>query len=60
MQHAKRYWRLGIILPLLAGEKELVTEARLTASTTHRALNQPAQARQAFEEAIATIETLRT
>jgi CHAT domain-containing protein/tetratricopeptide (TPR) repeat protein len=42
------------------GETEVVWKARLTAGAAHLALKQPAEARLAFEEAIATIETLRT
>jgi CHAT domain-containing protein/tetratricopeptide (TPR) repeat protein len=42
------------------GETEVVWNARLTAGAAHRALKQPAEARLAFEEAITTIETLRT
>ncbi|MBI1762381.1 MAG: tetratricopeptide repeat protein [Acidobacteria bacterium] len=41
------------------GEADLLRQIRYTAGTIHRALNQPAQARQAFEEAIAIVETLR-
>ncbi len=41
------------------GGIETLWRARLTAGTAYRALNQPAKARQAFDEAITTIETMR-
>src|SRR5262249_18250458 len=41
------------------GYIEELWQARLTAGTAYRALNQPAQARRALEEAISAIETLR-
>jgi CHAT domain-containing protein len=41
------------------GYIEALWQARLTAGAAYRALNQPAQARRAFEEAISSIETLR-
>src|SRR4029078_356729 len=42
------------------GYEELLWEARTTAGRASLALNQLSQARQSFEGAIATIETLRT
>jgi len=42
------------------GAAETLSKALLTAGAARRALDQPAQARQAFEEAVATIESLRT
>ncbi len=42
------------------GETEVLWRARLMSGAAYRALNQPAQARLAFEEAVATVETLRT
>ena len=41
------------------GYMEALWKARLTAGAAYRALNQPARARPAFEEAITTIEALR-
>jgi CHAT domain-containing protein/Tfp pilus assembly protein PilF len=41
------------------GAAETLSEALLTAGAAHRALDRPTQARQAFEEAITTIESLR-
>jgi CHAT domain-containing protein len=41
------------------GESETIWKIRLRAGTAHRALKQFAQAQQAFEEAINTVETLR-
>ncbi|HEV8486891.1 MAG TPA: tetratricopeptide repeat protein [Blastocatellia bacterium] len=42
------------------GHIDALWKARLAAGTAYMALNQPAQARPAFEEAITIIETLRT
>ncbi len=42
------------------GSLDTFWRARLTAGMAHRALNQTAQARQAFTEAVNTVETLRT
>ncbi|HEU4389066.1 MAG TPA: CHAT domain-containing protein, partial [Blastocatellia bacterium] len=42
------------------GSREAFWDARLTAGMAYRALNQVHQARQAFVEAIATVEDLRT
>jgi CHAT domain-containing protein/Tfp pilus assembly protein PilF len=39
--------------------RDVIWETRTTAGRAYRALNQPVQARKAFEEAIATIEGLR-
>jgi tetratricopeptide (TPR) repeat protein len=41
------------------GDIDALWKARLAAGAAYRALNQPAQARPAVEEAIAIIETLR-
>ena len=41
------------------GYAEILWKARLVAGVAYRALNEPIQARLAFEEAITTIETLR-
>src|SRR5262249_25271394 len=41
------------------GFEELFWDSRMTAGKSYVATNQPAEARRAFEEAIATIETLR-
>jgi CHAT domain-containing protein/Tfp pilus assembly protein PilF len=41
------------------GYAEILWKARLVAGVAYRALNEPVQARLAFEEAITTIETLR-
>jgi CHAT domain-containing protein/lipopolysaccharide biosynthesis regulator YciM len=41
------------------GYVEILWKARLVAGAAYRALNEPVQARLAFEEAITTIETLR-
>jgi CHAT domain-containing protein/Flp pilus assembly protein TadD len=41
------------------GNSENLWQTHLTSGTAHRALDQPAQARQAFEEAITIIETMR-
>src|SRR4030095_631437 len=41
------------------GERQLFQEARTLEGLAHLALNQPAQARQSFEKAIATVEALR-
>ena len=40
--------------------REVLWEARTTAGRAYQALNQPVQARRAFEEAIAAVESLRT
>ena len=42
------------------GAFDVLWETRLNAGTAYRALNQPARARQSFEEAIAVIEAMRT
>jgi len=42
------------------GSLDTLWQAYLTAGIAHRTLNQPAQARQAFADAINTIETMRT
>jgi CHAT domain-containing protein/uncharacterized protein HemY len=42
------------------GSLDTLWQAYLTAGTAYRYLNQPAQARRAFDEAIKTIETIRT
>ena len=42
------------------GERETLWRARNNAGDAHRALNQPIEARQAFVEAVAIIESLRT
>jgi len=42
------------------GRSELLWESYLAAGTAYRALNQSAQARQAYTDAINTIETIRT
>jgi CHAT domain-containing protein/Tfp pilus assembly protein PilF len=42
------------------GSPERFREARITAGKAYRGLNQPEQARQAFDDAISTIERLRT
>lgn len=42
------------------GETEVLWRARLMSGTVYRALHQPASARLALEEAIVTVETLRT
>jgi CHAT domain-containing protein len=42
------------------GNLEFVWEARTTAGNAYRALNQPELARQAFDEAIASIESVRS
>src|SRR6266545_5686213 len=41
------------------GRRDTLWDARTTVGGAYRALNQPAQARQAFEEAIVTVESLR-
>ncbi len=41
------------------GSLEILWVARASAGLAHRALNQPDRARQAFEEAVAVIETMR-
>jgi CHAT domain-containing protein/predicted negative regulator of RcsB-dependent stress response len=47
------------VLARRIGEIETLWRARLTAGSVYRILNQPSQAREAFEEAITTIEMLR-
>ena len=44
----------------LVGNPETLWQARTTAGNAYRALNQPGLARQAFDEAIASIETVRS
>jgi CHAT domain-containing protein/tetratricopeptide (TPR) repeat protein len=47
------------VLARRVGEIETLWMARLTAGSVYRILNQPSKAREAFEEAITTIEMLR-
>jgi tetratricopeptide (TPR) repeat protein len=50
----------AVTLAQQIGSLDTLWQARLTAGAAYRYLKQPAQARQAFTEAIKTIETLRT
>jgi CHAT domain-containing protein len=47
------------IIARQTGSREVLWEARTTAGLAYAALNQPARAREAYEEAIITIEDLR-
>jgi CHAT domain-containing protein len=50
----------GAVIAERINGRDVLWECRTTAGRAYRALNQPVQARHSFEEAIATVESLRT
>jgi CHAT domain-containing protein/tetratricopeptide (TPR) repeat protein len=56
LEFAKR----AAVIAARIGDRDVLWECHTTAGIAYRGLNQPVQARHAFEEAIATVESLRT